>query len=156
MARIEGCGRPAEITATTGALLKGVDVVNERRRGGLVETVKEIEALGNDVQAETLTEWIDPSVRDELNPDDRDPALDIYDASCPHKPPFTKDFVAAFRAAQIARNRKITGWALDLLTTLKRRDSGEMERAFVVHRTMSDVRWIDERVEAEFRPARPQ
>jgi pimeloyl-ACP methyl ester carboxylesterase len=94
-------------------------------------------------RAETLTEWIDPSVRDERNPDDRDLALDIYDAKCPNQPPFSRDFVAAFRAAQIARNRKITDWALDLLATLKRRNSGEMERAFVVHRTMSDVRWID-------------
>ena len=94
-------------------------------------------------RAETLTEWIDPSVRDELNPDDRDLALDIYDANCPTRPPFSRDFVAAFRAAQIARNRKITDWALDLLATLKRRNTGEMERAFVVHRTMSDVRWID-------------
>ena len=105
-------------------------------------------------RAETLTEWIDPSVRDELHPDDRDLAFDIYDPKCPDKPPFTPDFVAAFRAAQRARNAKITDWALDTLDVLKRRNDGEMERAFVVHRTMSDVRWIDagdrsERAQAE-------
>jgi len=94
-------------------------------------------------RAETLTEWIDPSVRDELHPDDRDLAFDIYDPKCPDKPPFAADFVAAFRAAQRARNKKITDWALDTLDVLKRRNDGEMERAFVVHRTMSDVRWID-------------
>ena len=94
-------------------------------------------------RAETLTEWIDPSIHDELEPDKRELALDIYDANCPNKPPFGKDFIAAFRAAQVARNRKITNWAIDTLDFLKKKNDGEMERAFVVHRTMCDVRWID-------------
>ena len=94
-------------------------------------------------RAETLTEWIDPSIRDELEPDKRELALDIYDANCPNKPPFGKDFIAAFRAAQVARNRKITNWAIDTMDFLKKKNDGEMERAFVVHRTMCDVRWID-------------
>jgi pimeloyl-ACP methyl ester carboxylesterase len=94
-------------------------------------------------RAETLTEWIDPSIRDELRPDDRDRALDIYDPACPSQPPFSRDFIAAFRAAQVARNRRITDWALDTLDFLKKKNDGEMERGFVVHRTMSDVRWID-------------
>jgi pimeloyl-ACP methyl ester carboxylesterase len=98
-------------------------------------------------RAETLTEWIDPSVRDELRPDERDLALDIYDSNCPNQPPFTSDFVATFRAAQLARNRRITDWAFDMLETLKRRNTAEVERAFVVHRTMSDVRWIDPNID---------
>jgi dienelactone hydrolase len=98
-------------------------------------------------RAETLTEWIDPSIRDELQPDNRELSLDIYDPNCPNKPPFTRPFVATFRAAQVARNRKISDWALEMLDTLKRRNSGEMERAFVVHRTMSDVRWIDSTID---------
>jgi pimeloyl-ACP methyl ester carboxylesterase len=98
-------------------------------------------------RAETLTEWIDPSIRDELDPDNRDIALDIYNTKCLNKPPFGKDFVAAFRAAQVARNRKITDWALDKLDFLKKKNDGEMERGFVVHRTMCDVRWIDANVD---------
>ena len=94
-------------------------------------------------RAETLTEWLDPSIIDELNPDIRDPQFDIYSPHCPNKPPFTADFVAAFRQAQRARNRKITAWAQELLATLKTRQDGETERAFVTHRTMCDVRWID-------------
>jgi pimeloyl-ACP methyl ester carboxylesterase len=94
-------------------------------------------------RAETLTEWLDPSVRNELDPDDRDPALDIYAAACPNKPPFSPDFVAHFRAAQQARNRRITGWAQDMLARFKKQSDGEVERGFVVHRTMCDVRWID-------------
>lgn len=94
-------------------------------------------------RAETLTGWLDPSVTDELNPDTRDLELDIYHPDCPNKPPFTPEFVARFRAAQIARNRKITAWAEDMLARLKKQNDGEVERGFVVHRTMCDVRWID-------------
>ncbi|HCU88621.1 MAG TPA: alpha/beta hydrolase [Gammaproteobacteria bacterium] len=98
-------------------------------------------------RAETLTEWLDPSVIDELNPDQRDRKLDIYHPECPHRPPFTQDFVATFRAAQIARNRRITQWAEELLGIFRKRDDGEVERAFTVHRTMCDVRWIDPTVD---------
>lgn len=98
-------------------------------------------------RAETLTEWIDPSVLDELNPDRRDLELDINNPLCPNKPPYTAEFVAKFRAAQRARNAKITAWALELLNDLKKRDDGEIERAFVTHRTMCDVRWYDKAIE---------
>jgi len=94
-------------------------------------------------RAETLTEWLDPSVRSEADPDDRDPALDIHDPACPSQPPYSADFVAAFRAAQVARNRRITAWCLDTLARLKRQGGAERERAFVVHRTMCDPRWLD-------------
>jgi pimeloyl-ACP methyl ester carboxylesterase len=94
-------------------------------------------------RAETLTEWLDPSVRFEADPDDRDPALDIHDPACPAQPPYPADFLAAFRAAQVARNRRITGWCLDTLDRLKRTGGAERERAFVVHRTMCDPRWLD-------------
>jgi len=98
-------------------------------------------------RAETLTEWLDPSLTDELRPDVRDPEFDIYAPNALHKPPFTADYIARFRAAQVARNRKITDWVRDTLDFLKRKDDGEMERGFVVHRTMCDVRWIDPAVD---------
>ncbi|WP_127107066.1 alpha/beta hydrolase [Pararhodobacter zhoushanensis] len=94
-------------------------------------------------RAETLTEWLDPSVLDETDPDKRDPEFDIYSADCPHQPPYSADFVARFRDAQRARNRRITAWAQGLLAELKARGTPEVERAFVVHRTMCDVRWLD-------------
>ena len=94
-------------------------------------------------RAETLTEWLDPSVTDELDPDRRELALDIYDNACPHQPPYTDEFVQRFRAAQIARNREITEWCQERLDTLRRRVRSEVERCFVVHRTMCDVRWLD-------------
>ena len=94
-------------------------------------------------RAETLTEWLDPSVTDELDPDRRELAFDIYEGTCPHQPPYTDEFVQRFRAAQIARNRKITEWCQQRLDTLRRRGTAEVERCFVVHRTMCDVRWLD-------------
>jgi len=94
-------------------------------------------------RAETLTEWLDPSVTDELDPDRRELAFDIYDSACPHQPPYTDEFVQRFRAAQVARNRKISEWCQERLDTLRRRETSEVERCFVVHRTMCDVRWLD-------------
>jgi pimeloyl-ACP methyl ester carboxylesterase len=98
-------------------------------------------------RAETLTEWIDPSVIDELDPDRRNLTFDIYSPECPAQPPYTADFIAAFRTAQIARNRKITAWCQEKLEQLRAAKTGEMERAFVVHRTMCDVRWLDPSVD---------
>ena len=98
-------------------------------------------------RAETLTEWLDPSVLDERNPDVRDRELDIYAPDCPNRPPFTPEFVARFREAQRARNARITDWCLETIDDLTRRGGPERERAFVVQRTMCDVRWIDATVD---------
>ena len=105
-------------------------------------------------RAETLTEWLDPSVTDELDPDRRELAFDIYDSACPHQPPYTDEFVQRFRAAQIARNRKITEWCQERLDTLRRRRTSEVERCFVVHRTMCDVRWLDPSIDPNGRRPR--
>lgn len=94
-------------------------------------------------RSQLLADIIDPSVRDELDPDDRDPLLDIYDPANPSQPPYGADFIEAYRAAQIARIRKITARAKDMLQTLKRRNTGELERGFITHRTMADPRFLD-------------
>jgi pimeloyl-ACP methyl ester carboxylesterase len=98
-------------------------------------------------RAELITEWIDPSVLDEQDPDRRDIEFDIYSPECPHQPPFDADFVARFREKQRERNRRITAWCQETLARLHRAGGAEMERAFVVHRTMCDVRWIDPAVD---------
>ncbi|MFF5260526.1 alpha/beta hydrolase family protein [Actinomadura viridis] len=94
-------------------------------------------------RAETLTEWMDPSVIDESDPDRRDPELDIYAPSATHTPPFDAGFVQRFRAAQRARNERITTWAIGELDRLRAAGGAEVERPFIVHRTMCDVRWLD-------------
>ena len=91
----------------------------------------------------TMTEWLDPSILDEDKPFERDVELNIYDPNCPNKPPYSAAFVEKFRAAQIARNRRITARAKATLAELKASGDPDMERPFVVYGTMSDVRWTD-------------
>lgn len=94
-----------------------------------------------------FTEWIDPSIHDESRPDVRDPALNLYDPSNPNQPPYSADFLATFRAAQIARNRRITAWVRDKLDVIRTSDNPHQEFAFTVHGTMADPRWLDPNVE---------
>lgn len=90
-------------------------------------------------RAVTLTEWIDPSIADETRPFERDPALNVYDPANPDQPPYSDAFVARFRAAQVARNRRITDWVKSELASLE----PNAERCFTVQGTMADVRWTD-------------
>ena len=92
-------------------------------------------------RATYLVESIDPSVLDEADPDRREVELDIYDPRCPHQPPYSQEFIQRFRAAQLARVRRRTAWVKQLLAKLKGGD--EMERGFVTHRTMADLRFLD-------------
>lgn len=90
-------------------------------------------------RAVTLTEWIDPSITDETRPFERDPTLNVYDPANPDQPPYSEAFVARFRAAQVARNRRITDWVKAELASLE----PNAERCFTVQGTMADVRWTD-------------
>ncbi len=101
-----------------------------------------------------LAEWIDPSVIDEADPDRRDPTLDIYDPACPHQPPYSSEFVARYRAAQLARVRRRTAWVKETLERLKRRGGKELERGFVTQRTMADLRFLDPAVDPNDRRPR--
>jgi pimeloyl-ACP methyl ester carboxylesterase len=94
-------------------------------------------------RARVLLESLDPSVRNETAPDDRDPRLDLYDPANPVRPPYEADFIADYRAAQLVRMRRITADVEQVLSDLRARRGKEMERGFVVHRTMADPRWID-------------
>jgi pimeloyl-ACP methyl ester carboxylesterase len=94
-------------------------------------------------RAHTLTEWLDPSIVDETDPDVRDPAWNLYAEAPPMQPPYPVDWVAAFRARQIARNRAITAWAQDQLVRLKAAHGPHAERSFIIHGTMADPRWLD-------------
>lgn len=94
-------------------------------------------------RAVTMTEWLDPSILDEDRPFERDLALNIYHPQCPNKAPFSAEFAATFRAAQIARNRRITARAQAMLAQLRASDTPEGERCFTVQGTMSDLRWLD-------------
>ena len=93
----------------------------------------------------TLTEWIDPSITDENDPDKRDSDLDLYSGLI--LPPYEPDFLARYRAAQVARNRKITAWVKHKLAELRDAGRENEEFAFVTHGTMADPRWLDPSVD---------
>lgn len=96
-------------------------------------------------RAVMLADWIDPSVLDENNPDRRDPELDLYAGRI--KPPYPADFLAHFRAAQLARVRRRTAWVKETLASLRKQGGLEMERGFVTHRTMAEPRFLDASIE---------
>lgn len=95
----------------------------------------------------TLTEWMDASILDEAAPFDRDPDLNLYDPANPNQPPYSADFLETYRAAQEARNRRITTWVWDQLEGLRTSGRETEERAFTVHGTMADPRWLDAAVD---------
>ena len=94
-------------------------------------------------RSHTLTEWLDPSIRDEGRPFERDPEWNLYDPGNPHQPPYDADYVARYRAEQLARNRRITAWVRETLDGLRRDPAAAPERAFCVHGTMADPRFLD-------------
>jgi hypothetical protein len=94
-------------------------------------------------RAVTMTEWLDPSVLDEERPFERDLELNIHHKDCPNQAPFTPAFAERFRAAQIARNRRITEKALALLAEVRASATPDGERCFTVQGTMCDLRWLD-------------
>lgn len=99
----------------------------------------------------TLTEWLDPSVTDEANPFVRDPALNLYALDGPQAP-YSAEFLTRYRAAQIARNRRITAWVKNELATLKAAGLEHHERCFTVQGTMADPRFLDATLDPSDRP----
>lgn len=91
----------------------------------------------------TFTQWLDPSVLDEENPEDRDVELDIYNPDNPNQPPYSSEYLDRFHQAQIERNRRITAKVKARLAEYRANDEPNREYAFVVHRTMADPRWLD-------------
>jgi pimeloyl-ACP methyl ester carboxylesterase len=88
---------------------------------------------------EVLTAWMDPAVTDETDPLSVDPALDMFDPA--HGPPYPPDFVERYRAAQVARNYRITAWARAELERLQA--ARAWDRVFNLHRVWADLRFAD-------------
>ena len=97
---------------------------------------------------EVLTNWMDASVLDESDPAKTDASLDPFDEK--NGPPFSAEFIARYRAAQVARNHRITAWAQ---AELKRLNAAHIpDRIFPLFRTWADLRFIDPAVEPTQRP----
>jgi hypothetical protein len=93
-------------------------------------------------RASQLLAKIDPSVLDESDQPAIDPALDMFDPR--HGPPFSADFVAAFRAGQARRLDRITDWVVERLRVLDAtRHPDVADDAFIIRRTQADPRNLD-------------
>ncbi len=98
---------------------------------------------------EVLTAWMDASVVDENDALATDAALDLFTRE--NGPPYSSEFIASYRAAQVARNEAITDW---VEAEVKRvRAAGFSDRPFTVLRTWADPRMVDPTLEPTKRPA---
>ncbi len=86
-----------------------------------------------------LTEWLDPSVTEEMDLLSVDSSLDMFNAD--NGPPYAAEFLARYRSAQEARNHRITDWAKAELARLQ--GEGAWDRLFTVHRGWADPRFLD-------------
>ncbi|KAA1251954.1 lysophospholipase [Mycobacterium simiae] len=97
---------------------------------------------------DVLTAWMDAAVVDENDPLATDYDLDLFNEA--NGPPYSAEFLNRYRAAQVARNERITAWAE---MELKRvRTAGFSDRPFAVMRTWADPRMVDPSIEPTKRP----
>jgi pimeloyl-ACP methyl ester carboxylesterase len=90
------------------------------------------------------SEWLDPAIINELQPFERDPALDMFNPE--NGPPYSAEFIARYRAAQLDRNRRISKWAEAQRAALQQDrhwPNGLDDLPFVVHGTAADLRFMD-------------
>ena len=97
---------------------------------------------------EVLTDWMDPSVTDEFDPLAIDQSLNMYNPE--NGPPYSEAFIAKYRAAQVARNNRITAWVLEELKRVAA--SGVSERVFTMQRVWADLRLMDASIDPSQRP----
>lgn len=92
---------------------------------------------------QVLTKWMDASVIDETDPIATDESLNLFNSD--NGPSYSAEFIERYRAAQIARNHRITDWAEAELKRLNA--AGIPDRLFPVFRTWADIRCMDPAIE---------
>jgi pimeloyl-ACP methyl ester carboxylesterase len=108
-------------------------------------------AMAHPGRARVFTDCLDAAIRDETDPFDRDPELDMFRAG--NGPPYGEEFVTRYRAVQVARNRRITAWVSDQLDRLRADAEGPDDLPFVVHGTAADPRFLDLTIDPSERAA---
>jgi len=124
------------IAPTLGDLLKGpgLEALNTLPQGDLY-----ISFNAHQGRPEVLTDWMDASVVDETDPVATDESLNPFNPD--NGPPYSEDFIARYRAAQRARNQRITDWAKAELARLNA--AGIPDRLFPLFRVWGDLRCMD-------------
>jgi pimeloyl-ACP methyl ester carboxylesterase len=88
-----------------------------------------------------FTDWLDPAIGREDRPFERDPGLDMFDAS--NGPPYSAEFLERYRGGQLERSSRITRWVREQLKTLEGHPAGIRDLPFTVHGTAADPRFLD-------------
>jgi len=88
-----------------------------------------------------LKMWADPAVIDEADLLATDPALDMFNEV--NGPPYSPEFLRAYRAAQVERVSGLERWCRARLRQLRACPDGPRDLPFVVHRTLADPRTLD-------------
>jgi hypothetical protein len=97
---------------------------------------------------EIMTAWMDASVVDERDPTKTDESLNPYNPD--NGPPYSPEFITRYRAAQKARNQRITDWVKKELPRLNA--AGIPDNIFSVFRTKADLRLMDPGIDPSDRP----
>jgi pimeloyl-ACP methyl ester carboxylesterase len=97
---------------------------------------------------DVLTMWLDPSVVDETDVLTVDPSLDMFNPE--NGPPYSAEFVQRYRAAQVARNDRISAWCHEELDRLAA--GGARDRLFTISRQWADLRFLDLSLDPSDRP----
>jgi pimeloyl-ACP methyl ester carboxylesterase len=133
-------------TPTLAAALKGPggDALGDLPKADLYVSLN-----AHQGRPEVLTAWMDPSVVDERDPLATDPALNAFNPD--NGPPYRPEFIARYRAAQRARNQRITDQVKAELKRLGQ--AGVADSLFPLFRTWADLRFMDGAIDPSDRPS---
>jgi hypothetical protein len=96
---------------------------------------------------DVLTNWLDASATSEQDVTATDPSLDLWNPE--NGPPYSLEFLERYRAAQVARNQRITDWAKEELARVSA--AGLTDRLFTLARTWADPRMVDPSIDPSTR-----
>src|SRR6185437_6499235 len=104
-------------------------------------------------RAQKFRVTLDPSLLSEQDPFGTDPALDMFNPE--NKPPYDRDWLKRYRAAQKARQERITAWVLAKLRELRDPHGRQLTRdmGFVIYRTYANPATLDSTIDPNDRPS---
>lgn len=140
-----GAYQAEAIAPTLGDLVTGagLEALNSLPPGDLY-----ISLNAHQGRPEVLTDWMDASVVDENDPTLTDESLNPFNPD--NGPPYSPEFITRYRAAQRARNQRITDWAKAELARLNA--AGIPDKLFPLFRCWGDLRMMDGTIDPSDRP----
>ena len=136
-------GEAIRPTLTDGMSGPGRDALSNLSRADLY-----ISLNAHKGRPEVLTDWMDASVVDERDPTLTDETLNPFNSA--NGPPYSGEFIARYRAAQRARNHRITAWVKTELARVNA--AGLPDSLFPMFRTWGDLRCMDPTIDPSDRP----